>query len=611
MRGHVEGLVSRALPHAHELIRRLGVGAERSQLPLVHPPECGHVVIGRPAAEHATKRKREPPVRVGSGRHGLVSQHASRLRPGWVVQRREGVQRRAGTAGPHAACLPIGHVEHVGRVHRPPPEGVEAATIEVAAMRRRIGEVAFLRDRQRLPDLVRLVGIDRLAPKPPVEQAAGRQRPIAKHHRRHPKPAGPREETVLRILGKVVCGHLAGLPVGRTRDEEPMHLLLTPAPIAKLHRQPVEQRQMGGILALHSHVFGRLHDPGAEEVLPHPIHLHTGCQRMLRQEEPLGQPEPVGRGTSRQRRQERWRGKRKRVTLGREIVAAVEDLRLPWIGVAHHHHAGQLVSLVVVESLLGGFILHNLRQILDDIRLHLGVEVTAELVLDRFFVAVGAVLLGLPQQGGQVAGKVFSIGRLTVGKESGLPGGVGSVDHRLGIPLETLHGGLEFREPGLVFLRGEFDDRRRHANPCRETRGRARLRHAVEGVEQRVVVDLCHRIVFMVVALGTGHGEAKPGGARRVDPVEEVVEPLFLGDRAPLAVQEMVAVEAAGDLLIESGLLSGRRRQEISRQLLAGKTIERHVGIEGLHHPVTPDPLPGVAVLLEAIGVGVAGGIEP
>ena len=78
-----------------------------------------------------------------------------------------------------------------------------------------------------------------------------------------------------------------------------MHLLLAPLPFAKLDRQPIKQMFVLGIFTLHPHVLGRLHDPGAEEVLPHPVDLHAGRQRVFWKEEPLGQTEPVGRAPGR------------------------------------------------------------------------------------------------------------------------------------------------------------------------------------------------------------------------------------------------------------------------------------------------------------------------
>ena len=158
----------------------------------------------------------------------------------------------------------------------------------------------------------------------------------------------------------------------------------------------------------------------------------------------------------------------------------------------------------------------------------------------------------------------------------------------------------------LILLGRQFDERRRHANPRREELRRAALRNAVEGVEQAVVVVLGHRIILVIVTLGARHGQAEPGRGGGVDPVEQVDEALFLGDRAPFSVEEMIAVESAGDLVLDRGI-----GQEVAGQQADGELIEGHVVVQGLDQPVAPDPLPGVAVLLEAVAVGITGGVEP
>ena len=84
-----------------------------------------------------------------------------------------------------------------------------------------------------------------------------------------------------------------------------MHRLHAPAARAKLDGQPVEQRAMNRILALHAEIFGGLDDAGAEEVLPHAIDLHAGGQRVLGHDQPSGKPESIGRAALGQRRQER------------------------------------------------------------------------------------------------------------------------------------------------------------------------------------------------------------------------------------------------------------------------------------------------------------------
>ena len=110
----------------------------------------------------------------------------------------------------------------------------------------------------------------------------------------------------------------------------------------------------------------------------------------------------------------------------------------------------------------------------------------------------------------------------------------------------------------------------------------------------------------MVVALGTSDREAEPGGRRALDAVEEADVTLFLGDVTAFAVEDVVTVEGRGDLLVER-----RVREQVACEHLGAELVERLVGIEVLHQPIAPDPLEGVAVLLEAVAVRVARGVEP
>ena len=51
--------------------------------------------------------------------------------------------------------------------------------------------------------------------------------------------------------------------------------------------------------------------------------------------------------------------------------------------------------------------------------------------------------------------------------------------------------------------------------------------------------------------------------------------------------------------------------QQVAGELLDGELVERHVGVERLDHPVAVRPDRPRAVLLVAVGVGVAGQVEP
>ena len=84
----------------------------------------------------------------------------------------------------------------------PPPERVEAAPIEVVARGRGIGEVPFLGDREGLPDLVGLIGIDGLARRSRGRASRWRRGPVAEHQRRHPEPARPAWRRFSRSRGR-------------------------------------------------------------------------------------------------------------------------------------------------------------------------------------------------------------------------------------------------------------------------------------------------------------------------------------------------------------------------------------------------------------------------
>ena len=108
------------------------------------------------------------------------------------------------------------------------------------------------------------------------------------------------------------------------------------------------------------------------------------------------------------------------------------------------------------------------------------------------------------------------------------------------------------------------------------------------------------------MALGAGHRQTQPGGGCRVDPIKENHIALLLGNRSTFAVEQMVAIESAGDLLIV-----GRIGQQVAGKLPEGDLVEGEVFIQGPYHPIAPEPLPSIAVLLESIAIGIAGSIEP
>ena len=113
-------------------------------------------------------------------------------------------------------------------------------------------------------------------------------------------------------------------------------------------------------------------------------------------------------------------------------------------------------------------------------------------------------------------------------------------------------------------------------------------------------------IVLVVVALGAAHGQPHKGGPHRIDPIHHVLVKVLVRIGAALVIGHVVAHEASGHALTD-----GRIGQEIARQLLDGELIEGLVGIEGIDHPVPPQPHEPDAIKVVSARVGVARQIKP
>src|SRR4029079_4228034 len=75
----------------------------------------------------------------------------------------------------------------------------------------------------------------------------------------------------------------------------------------------------------------------------------------------------------------------------------------------------------------------------------------------------------------------------------------------------------------------------------------------------------------------------------------------------PAFISRYVAALKAGcNLLIECTVC-----KQVARELLDGKAIERKVTVEGLNHPVTIRPRLPIVVDVDAVRIGIPGGIEP
>ena len=128
----------------------------------------------------------------------------------------------------------------------------------------------------------------------------------------------------------------------------------------------------------------------------------------------------------------------------------------------------------------------------------------------------------------------------------------------------------------------------------------------VEEGEELVVLALRERVELVIVAAGAAQRQAHQDRCGRVYAIGHVFDAVLLGDDAALGIDDVVAVEAGRQSLVEC-----RVRQQVARELLGHKLIERHPAVEGVDRPVSPPPHVPRRVVVEAVRVGVTGRIEP
>ena len=122
----------------------------------------------------------------------------------------------------------------------------------------------------------------------------------------------------------------------------------------------------------------------------------------------------------------------------------------------------------------------------------------------------------------------------------------------------------------------------------------------------RVEIPRADRIELVVVADRTVRGEAEPDGGGGLDSVAGVVREVLVFDGATLVGGHVAPVESGGDALVVGGL-----GEEVTGDLVDGELVEGLVAVEGADDPVAVGPHLAVVVEMEAVGIGVAGGIEP
>ena len=128
----------------------------------------------------------------------------------------------------------------------------------------------------------------------------------------------------------------------------------------------------------------------------------------------------------------------------------------------------------------------------------------------------------------------------------------------------------------------------------------------VEEGEELVIFPVRDGIELVGVALGAAHGEAEPHGAGGVDAIDDGLDAELFAVRSTLLVDEGVAVEGGGDELGFGGV-----GKEVAGELLDGEAVEREVVVEGLDDPIAVGPHVAATIDRVAVGVGIAGLVEP
>ena len=123
---------------------------------------------------------------------------------------------------------------------------------------------------------------------------------------------------------------------------------------------------------------------------------------------------------------------------------------------------------------------------------------------------------------------------------------------------------------------------------------------------QAVELALGQRVELVVVANGTVGGQSEPDLRHGFSPIPGVVHGVFFRDDPALVGGDVAAVEPRSHPLVES-----RVGKQITGQLLESELVEGHIAIEGVDDPVAVGPDFAVIVEMDAIGIRIAGGVEP
>ena len=168
---------------------------------------------------------------------------------------------------------------------------------------------------------------------------------------------------------------------------------------------------------------------------------------------------------------------------------------------------------------------------------------------------------------------------------------------------------LQFRDADLQFAHFLLLSRRargHHRNRIRDAAIFTQFRNVVEEGEEAIVVALRNWIELVVVAVRAFERQAEPCHPESADAVGHILNAVLLFDDPAFGVDHVVPAKAGSDALVESGL-----GQQIAGQLLGDETVVGEVPVEGFNHPVTPAPHVAFGVVVKAMGIGVAGHVQP
>ena len=169
---------------------------------------------------------------------------------------------------------------------------------------------------------------------------------------------------------------------------------------------------------------------------------------------------------------------------------------------------------------------------------------------------------------------------------------------------------LKLPEPRPIGYQRHWQNRRRVVNVA----VLGPLGGVVEEGREFIELALREWVKLMVVTDRAASGQPHEDSGRRLRAVTGVEHQVLLVDDAPFIGRHVAAVEAAGNFVVED--LVGRSvgtmvGNEVAGELQNGELVKGHVPVEGVDHPLAIGPHLAIVVEVDAMGVGIAGIVEP